>query len=769
MALSEDQIREMRAKAGIPEGGFARAMELPNSTKELTGVTHVEDIMTTADDRIRKLRTAAGMSENIEPTPAPEIEEGLDGPPLLGFGPPGMGGTRTKKLVKDIAGDFKKRGERVVDDWSELFSGQIEAPEVGMRTASELFGGINDIIGRSIGAAASAVNDATGGKLGDEMKKLADTSLGRAALGALAKGAEAWGEFETKYPRVAKDLMIIPQGATLVANVVGAGAAKNGIQKTGEAALPALKKAGESAAKTAVVAGERAAEVAKTGKKVASGLGSAATEHMTAMKPEVFFDILKNPERYSDEAMAGASRQHLGDLVHTEAVKKTEKLFGAAPKIDEVAHEIQTAAAARIGKIREGSPKPEQLGEEVKAALIKKKQAINEHKKLYSTLGNDSRPGAPRAGIKVDPNWLKRQLQGVGVRIGDDGRIGAIDAMSPVSLSRSPSAASRLQALWDDWAPRFSKGAISRQEFMNFRETLAEVANYKGGVDTQLEKVAHRFRDSLNKDYRPKIPGLEKLDVEHTNMIRDYDRLAKGNIIEDDLGQLQLQEGALSRIINATKDTKSGTAQQLEDLVPGITKKVKDIETADAETGRIASGLLDDRGNLTEAAMSKIMSATKEERAVLADRLEEILPGVTAKIQKIQDTKDEVGRLTKGLVDDKGHLMEGAENKIANAGGIGKDIFVERLEEIVPGIGEKIKFLRNVESIRDAAGLKVGAYIRGGVAASAAFSMNPWLIVAVAITHPSAAVPIMRGLGMSAKKAREFIEGLGMKISGRAS
>lgn len=593
-----------------------------------------------------------------------------------------LGGGHVDEAVRGAGSDIMEHAGNIGKDWQDLFAGKIEAPEVGVRTASELFGGINDIISRGVGAAGALINDATGGKLGEGVKAIAQTPLGQAALHAISKGKDAWDSFAAENPRLAKDLQIIPEGAQLIANVVGGGAAKEGAVAAATDAEKVLQKGTDIAKAGAEAIAKPVKSVANVGGKI----GAAGVEQATALKPEVFTHIFHNPELYTDENMSAASRQHLGELV-------------------------QAAANTKATAITDAMPKAEQLGDKVKNALIARVQALREHATKYPTGGDDALPGAGRKTVKVDPNWLADQFENkdvAGVTFDKEGRIYHGDASSPINRVTSPEGARRLQDLWDTWGPEFAKGVLSRAQFIDFRQHLAQIANYRGGVDTALEKTADRMRDNFNADYRRQVPGLEKLDAEHTKMNRDIERLSKGLVVTDPQGQMQLQEGAIAKILNMTKDTKSETAKQLEELVPGITKDVKAIE----------------------------------------------------------DAKAEIGRLTAGLVDEKGHLIETAVNKIANSSGTGKDVLAQRLEELVPGIGQKIQFLRHVESIREAGGIKVGTYARGGALGLGAATMNPWVIAAVALTHPAAAVPILRGLGMTAKAARSFIEGLGMKISG---
>lgn len=109
----------------------------------------------------------------------------------------------------------------------------------------------------------------------------------------------------------------------------------------------------------------------------------------------------------------------------------------------------------------------------------------------------------------------------------------------------------------------------------------------------------------------------------------------------------------------------------------------------------------------------------------------------------------ELKRLSKGFVDKNGNLTDSAINRIANATGKGKDLLLNRLEETVPGITQKIKTLKAVEDIQAASGIKVGTYGRAAMTGGAFFLGGPIQAVITAImTSPEMAVPILRRYGL---------------------
>ena len=118
---------------------------------------------------------------------------------------------------------------------------------------------------------------------------------------------------------------------------------------------------------------------------------------------------------------------------------------------------------------------------------------------------------------------------------------------------------------------------------------------------------------------------------------------------------------------------------------------------------------------------------------------------------------EDLKTLRKGLVDKEGNLTDGAVNKIANATGKGKGQVLSRLEEISPGITNKIQILKASEDLERAAGSKTGTYTRSVLGAGGLISgittMNLPIIAAslgeMVLSNPDVATKIIRTYGQS--------------------
>jgi hypothetical protein len=105
--------------------------------------------------------------------------------------------------------------------------------------------------------------------------------------------------------------------------------------------------------------------------------------------------------------------------------------------------------------------------------------------------------------------------------------------------------------------------------------------------------------------------------------------------------------------------------------------------------------------------------------------------------------------LRKGIIDKDGKLIPAAINRIANAANKGKDLELQRLEQIIPGISKKIRVLKAIEDIEKASENKVGTYARGILAGGSLITLNIPGIIATILSQPEVAVPLLRQYGFA--------------------
>lgn len=133
------------------------------------------------------------------------------------------------------------------------------------------------------------------------------------------------------------------------------------------------------------------------------------------------------------------------------------------------------------------------------------------------------------------------------------------------------------------------------------------------------------------------------------------------------------------------------------------------------------------------------------------------IPGLEEADANFSSQSGELKNMRKGILDRNGNLTDAAVNHIANATNKGRDIFLQKLEEISPGITKKVKILKAIEDIENASGHKVGTYMRStvgplGLGAGVVTGNVPLVIAAIGemiAASPEVAVPLMRAYGMS--------------------
>jgi hypothetical protein len=109
----------------------------------------------------------------------------------------------------------------------------------------------------------------------------------------------------------------------------------------------------------------------------------------------------------------------------------------------------------------------------------------------------------------------------------------------------------------------------------------------------------------------------------------------------------------------------------------------------------------------------------------------------------------------------KGELKDAAISKVANSTGAGKDQLLARLEELSPGITQRIRVLKAVEDIEHTSGIKVGTYARAlGVGGQAISGNILGAIVTAILTAPEVAVPLIRGYGLTKPKIASVLMAL---------
>ncbi len=131
--------------------------------------------------------------------------------------------------------------------------------------------------------------------------------------------------------------------------------------------------------------------------------------------------------------------------------------------------------------------------------------------------------------------------------------------------------------------------------------------------------------------------------------------------------------------------------------------------------------------------------------------LTELDAKMSPQIQEWKGIKKEF--LTKDPSTGEWELKPNTASKLANALKVGKEPLVAKLEEIMPGITRKLEILKNIENIEKKVGITSVNYAKGGLEVYGVATGNVPLAVGMIIAHPAIANQILRGLGFVGAKA----------------
>lgn len=112
-------------------------------------------------------------------------------------------------------------------------------------------------------------------------------------------------------------------------------------------------------------------------------------------------------------------------------------------------------------------------------------------------------------------------------------------------------------------------------------------------------------------------------------------------------------------------------------------------------------------------------------------------------------------QLRKDFLNADGTFKDNAVNKIATA--LKKPELLARMEQMSPGITTRLKLLNVIEELQKATGLHNEGLLRKFVGGQAALTGNVPLVIASILTHPTIALQIIRGFGLSKAATAEVI------------
>lgn len=182
------------------------------------------------------------------------------------------------------------------------------------------------------------------------------------------------------------------------------------------------------------------------------------------------------------------------------------------------------------------------------------------------------------------------------------------------SLLRDTTSINKLQGVYNTYKTDFLNGSMDSEKLLNLRTDLAKIAyNDLGIKNSDVATLAAKVRGVVNDTYRSQVPGLSELDTSYSSQLNDLNDLQDGLIYKTGSNKGELKTSFINGATKAIKNGDTDKLAQLEQIVPGITrrleimKSIKDLGNPDftvslLEKGGLAQGLL--TGNIKTMALA---------------------------------------------------------------------------------------------------------------------------------------------------------------------
>lgn len=475
------------------------------------------------------------------------------------------------------------------------------------------------------------------------------------------------------------------------------------------------------ASKTAQLVTKPVSKVASTVGNTASRVSKFGVSQATGLNPETIKTIANAPTEFARSKMAGVTREGIGGEVYEAISKRIDDLSETGAGYDAIR---DSGASVRL----QSADKLAQEARKYKSAEEFVNSRIDEQTGVKT---NDIRETVLRQ-VRSDRPEI----------INNDGTI--------TLYHGTPNG----KAIKD--SGNFKSGTYFAAD-----ERLAK-DQYGNKPGFTVEKVVV---DPANLDYngngifvaRKNIP----LEItESPKQLTDiWNKATSGNqfpkIINDVLDKYKIKVGADGKVITSPESIPLTVADRgaLEDF----------LSVYGGQTELSGNAFLNTRSAISQlskydaAKTGNLQKVARDLRSAYDEAGKSQIDGLVQLDSKYSTEKQILDQIRKDYLTKDGTFKDGAVNKIANLTGKGKEQVLDRLEEIVPGIGDRIKVLKAVEDIQAATGQKVGTYARGTLAAVGAGTGNIPAIIAAIVASPTVAVPLIRAYGLKGAQVGEVM------------
>jgi hypothetical protein len=240
-----------------------------------------------------------------------------------------------------------------------------------------------------------------------------------------------------------------------------------------------------------------------------------------------------------------------------------------------------------------------------------------------------------------------------------------------------------------------------------------------------------------------------------------------------DLGE-DVAETVLGKYGLGVKDGRVIRTSKSQPIKPGDEAAFNDfLSLFGGKTQLTAEELLNARGSLdnlihwdsTKSGLGKKIG--QEIRARYDEIAGQQIPGLKDLDAKYGPERKLLNDIRKNFFEADGSIKPAALARMANLSKKNREIMLQKVEELVPGMGQKSQILMALNDIEAAGGQKLGQYIKGGVFGAGVATMNPFVMaMSVFAGAPAMAVPAIQAFGKARGYTQKAIQTVVNKLMG---
>jgi len=166
---------------------------------------------------------------------------------------------------------------------------------------------------------------------------------------------------------------------------------------------------------------------------------------------------------------------------------------------------------------------------------------------------------------------------------------------------------------------------------------------------------------------------------------------------------------------------------------------------------------LDDLVNWKSDVWTNGERIVKGIRAKIDEYAWEKLPWLKEIDAEYAPEKQFFGQIRRDIYNKDGSLKDNALSIVSNLTNKGNEARLARMEQIIPGIWERVKALKAFEDVKAASSIKVGTYARAATTWAIAFASIPAALAVWVATHPAVVARVLEGVGYWTRAVKRIL------------